>query len=129
MPKCPSCGNRTLPRYDWLVFGEAKCRACGAYAERGAIAKKYGARSIHLVPLVLVLIAIFGQDMSRKFFMVAALLGFVVWVLAIYFSRPVVYAGEYHIGQSRQERLLAPFILVFGAGLLVYVAYTLFTEP
>lgn len=129
MPKCPSCDKRELPAYDWLVFGEAKCRACGAHAERGAIAKKYGARSIHLVPLVLVLIAIFSQGMSRKFFVVVALLGLVVWGLVLYFSRPVVYAGEYPIGQSRQERIMAPFILVFGAGLLVYVVYTLFTEP
>jgi hypothetical protein len=129
MPKCPSCGKQDLPRYDWLVFGEAKCRTCGAFAEHGAIAKKYGVRSILLVPLVLILVAIFHQGMSRKLFVVGALLGFVAWVLAQYFSRPVLYTGEYPIGPSLPDRLLAPFILVLSTGLLIYVAYTLFTEP
>ena len=129
MPKCPSCGKRELPVYDWLVYGQTKCRACNTYVEHGAFARKYGGRSIHLVPLVLILVAIFNQGMSRKYFIVGGLFGFVVWLLALYFSRPVPYSGEYHIGPSRPERLLAPVILVFGAGLLIYATYTLFAEP
>jgi len=129
MPKCPSCGKRDLPIYDWLVFGEAKCRACGAFAEHGAVEKKFGVRSIHLVLLALILIAIFVQGMSRKFFVLGGLFGLVVWVLALFFSRPVPYSGEYPIGPSPADRMLAPFILVFSTGLLIYVAYTTFTEP
>ena len=68
-------------------------------------------------------------DQTLIFALLAVILGMLVWGLVLYFSRPVVYAGEYPIGPSRQERILAPFIFVFGAVLLVYVVYTLFTGP
>lgn len=129
MPKCPSCSKQELPVYDWLVFGQAKCRACSTFVERGAFAKKYGGRSIHLVPLALVSVAILTQGISRKYFIVGGIFGFVVWLLALYFSRPVPYSGEYPVGPSRPERMLAPVILVFGAGLLIYAIYLLFAEP
>jgi hypothetical protein len=78
-------------------------------------------RAIHLVPLVIILLTFFQKDMSAIISVAIGLAGFVIWVLVLYFSRPVKYIGEAPIGPSRSARLLAPIILLWGAMLLIYV--------
>src|SRR4030067_1852796 len=111
MPRCPTCGKREVPGYDWLFYGFAECRECHTIVEQSRFVRMFGGRAIHLVPLVLVIMVLTMKDMSIIFFAVIGLFGFASWVLFLYFSRPVPYIGKYPIGPSRSDRLLTPVIL------------------
>lgn len=126
MRQCPSCGKRALPFVDWLLYSCAKCDACHRVAEKPRFVTKIVVGVARLSAIsVVVLIFVYPRLITPKYLIVVGVLGVVALLLVPYFSRPMPYAGEFPVGPSRSERLLAPVLLVLVTALLVYAVYWL----
>lgn len=124
MPRCPVCGKREVPARDWLFYGLAQCRKCHTNVERSRFAGEILVRSIHVVPLIIVLVAMTSETMNMRLFVAIGLLGFGLWITLLYFSRPVPCGGDL-IGPSRSTRLLTPVILIVAVIFIVWSFYWL----
>lgn len=111
------------------MYGYAECLACHKVAEKSRFVRKFGIRAIYIVPIVLILLSISGSGVNQKTFLAICLGSLVVRQLFLYFSTPVPYTGEFTVGPSRAERLLAPFMLVAVVVFFIYATYWLFTAP
>lgn len=129
MLTCPSCRIGQLSRRQWLLHGYVECGTCHKAAEQSPRVRKIGWRAINLVAIVLVLVTIGSGAVGRTLFVAIVVTCVVAWQLSLYFSRPVPVAGEFSIGPSRAERVLAPMLWVLLTSLLIYAAYWSVVAP
>lgn len=126
MPKCPSCGKRELPAFDWFLYNFAECRACHKAAVMSRFVNNIVWRIAQLCLVSLVVLAlVYPKLLTLKHVIAVGILGIMALLLVPKFSRPVPYTGEFPIGPSRSERLLAPVLLVVVAAFFAYAVYLL----